>query len=873
MHADARPEILAPAGGRAQMEAAVWAGADAVYFGLRDGLNARVRAESFALADLRSTMDWLRERGVRGYLALNTLVFDEELPKAERIVRAAAKAGVDALIVQDIGLAGLARRVAPSLPVHGSTQMSVTDAAGVAFAASLGVTRVVLGRELSLEDIRTVIAESPGIAVEVFVHGALCVSYSGQCYSSEAWGGRSANRGQCAQTCRLPYGLLVDGSLREQGDYRYLLSPQDLMAIDYLPALIDAGVTAFKIEGRLKGPAYVVATVSSYRAAVDRIWQARVEGGNPAEAFRLSQPARRRLAQVFSRGQDVDADGLTPGFLPGPRHQSVVIGRNPRHRGVFVGEVLAVDRGRVRVRLSGPVKRGDGVVFDDGRPESDEAGGNVHHVIDRHEHSVTGEHDRGEFHLVFGPDFDTRRIRPGQRVWRTRDSAQDGEIRLDPRHATRTVPVTVAVSGSLGEALRLTLGDPDDHSVAVTSRAALESARGAGLDEDRVRGAIGLFGDTPFRLQDLAVDLPAGLFLPIGEVKALRREAVDRLLELRRRHDRAAGLAASSLLTELLPDATGTPQASSASRLSLLCRTAEQVDAALQLDGIDEILVDFLEVHGLKQACEAVRLASRRLIVAAPRIFRPGEDRLLLYLKRLDADGILVRSAGLLQQLLRARASPVDPPIPPIHADFSLNAANVPAAQQLFDVGVERLTPTHDLDARQLAALARALPPDRRDRIEVVAHQHLPIFHTEHCVFARFLSDGNSYRDCGRPCERHRLHLRDDAGGEHLVLADIGCRNTVFNATAQSALAFVADLRAAGIARFRIELVDEPADQVATIVNAYRDVLQGIGQGRTAARTLADIVNANGHRQGIGPGSLAVRIEPARDRMKRPTSR
>ena len=244
-----KPEILAPAGGRAQLEAAVWAGADAVYFGLDAGLNARIRATAFGIGELAATMDYLHERGVRGYLTLNTLVYDEELARAEQLVRSAALAGVDALIVQDIGLVRLARAVAPNLPVHGSTQMSITDAAGVAFAERLGVRRVVIGRELSIDEIAAVVDDTT-LEIEAFVHGALCVSYSGQCFSSEAWGGRSANRGQCAQACRLPYGLLVDGELREQGDYRYLLSPQDLMALEQLPRLIRAGVRCLKIEGR-----------------------------------------------------------------------------------------------------------------------------------------------------------------------------------------------------------------------------------------------------------------------------------------------------------------------------------------------------------------------------------------------------------------------------------------------------------------------------------------------------------------------------------------------------------------------------------------------------------------------------------------------
>src|SRR5688572_26251670 len=223
-----KPEVLAPAGDREAMEAAVRAGADAVYFGLQ-GFNARARATNFDGAELGRTMAYLHEHGVRGYVTLNTLVFDSELASVEAAVRTCAEAGVDAVIVQDLGVAKIARAIAPDLHVHASTQMTCTDASSVELARELGAKRVILARELSVEDIAK-IREKTDAELEVFVHGALCISYSGQCLTSEAIGGRSANRGACAQACRLPYELRVDGVLHDLGDKAHLLSPQDLEA-------------------------------------------------------------------------------------------------------------------------------------------------------------------------------------------------------------------------------------------------------------------------------------------------------------------------------------------------------------------------------------------------------------------------------------------------------------------------------------------------------------------------------------------------------------------------------------------------------------------------------------------------------------------
>ena len=869
-----KPEILAPAGGMPQLEAAIHAGADAVYFGLDRGFNARVRSAGFSSAQLQETMQLLHAHGRKGYLTLNILVFDEELEEVEQLVRQAAECGVDALIIQDIGAIRLARAVAPNLPLHGSTQMSITDANGIRFAQDLGIERVVVGRELSIDEIASIDAETT-LEIEAFVHGALCVSYSGQCFSSEAWGGRSANRGQCAQACRLPYGLLVDGHIRDQGDFNYLLSPQDLMALQKLPAMINAGVTCFKIEGRLKGPEYVLSTVRAYRDALDMAWQ-KHQAGLPDDDLPLSRNTRRKLAQVFSRGQSAESDGLTPGFLEGPKHQELVIGRNPRHRGLYLGSVASITpSGGVSLQLENPVKAGDGVVFDNGNPQRSEPGGNIYRIL-RNNQPVQGEVEQGQVELNFGPRFKVRGIQPGDLVWRTKDTSMDAGPRLHRAEAASGVALKIEVHAHLNQPLTLQLSTAEGKKVSVSTIRSCERAQSASLTGDGVRKAIGQLGDTPFDIERIKLVVDEELFLPLSEIKQARRTACELLQHQLLQHARDAGLAPSPVLPALLPSAEAAVPASEP-QLTILCRTREQVDAALKLPDIREIIVDFLEVHGLKEACSAVRAAKRRLVVAAPRIFKPGEHRLVRYLLRLQPDALLVRSTGLLQQLVEmggtGAAFDEETRVPELLGDFSLNAANVLSAQTLLDMGLARLALTHDVNAGQLRKLALSLPASDRRKIEVIAHQHLPIFHTEHCVFARFMSQGNSFRDCGRPCERHRVHLRDPGGSDHLIQADIGCRNTVFNAQAQSAAPFAADFVSAGIRNYRIELVDEPADQVALLVDGYQQLLNGKLDHRALWKTMKHIPDANLRQQGVGVGSLAVRIEPPKKSMKKPTAR
>jgi putative protease len=390
--------LLAPAGDWDALRAAVANGADAIYFGLSN-FNARHRAANFTVEELPRVLGYLHDHNVRGYVAFNTLIFSEELPEAVRFVQAIAEAGADAVIVQDLGLARLVHRLAPGLPLHGSTQMTLTEPRGIEFVRRLGIERVILARELSVEDVGR-IAGQTDVPLEVFVHGALCVAYSGQCLTSEALGGRSANRGQCAQACRLPYEMLVDGRTHPLGDRAYLLSPQDLAAYELVEPLVRAGVACFKIEGRLKSATYVAATTQTYRSALD----AALEG----HSFALSKQGRLDLEQSFSRG-------FSHGFLDGVNHQVLVQGRFPKSRGVRVGTVAGKTSKGVLVQLTDHsanveslIKPGDGVVFDEGKPEQEERGGRVFAV------RALG---RG-VELTFGRgDVDLSAIHEGALVW------------------------------------------------------------------------------------------------------------------------------------------------------------------------------------------------------------------------------------------------------------------------------------------------------------------------------------------------------------------------------------------------------------------------------------------------------------------------
>ncbi|MFZ4666323.1 MAG: peptidase U32 family protein, partial [Prochlorotrichaceae cyanobacterium] len=365
------PELLAPAGNWDCAKAAVENGADAIYFGL-DQFNARMRADNFTIADLPDLMAFLHGRGVRGYVTFNTLMFPEELGTVEACLRSLMAAGVDAAIVQDVGVCRLIRHLSPDFPIHASTQMTITSEAGVAFARHLGCDLVVLARECSLTEIAAIQTEV--MPLEVFVHGALCVAYSGQCLTSEALGGRSANRGECAQACRMTYELIADGQTIALGDRHYLLSPQDLSGLTVLPDLVKTGVRSLKIEGRLKTPEYVANVTRIYRDALDALERGSASVPGLGDSAASGEDPQYQLEMAFSRG-------LYTGWFQGINNQALVHGRFAKKRGVYLGEVTAIDSSRLHLKRAKPypLQAGDGVVFERGeRSQDKEVGGRIY---------------------------------------------------------------------------------------------------------------------------------------------------------------------------------------------------------------------------------------------------------------------------------------------------------------------------------------------------------------------------------------------------------------------------------------------------------------------------------------------------------------
>jgi putative protease len=695
--------------------------------------------------------------------------------------------GVDAVIVQDLGLARMVKALTPGLRLHASTQMTITSPEGLEFAKKLDIDQAVLARELSLRELERF--KDTRVPLEVFVHGALCVAYSGQCLTSESLGRRSANRGECAQACRMPYEMLVDGEPRDLGDKRYLLSPQDLAAVDEIPRLIELGIRSFKIEGRLKTPEYVAAVTKVYRAAMDRAL-----AGKPAPA---AEDDRYALEMTFSRG-------LYTGWMHGVNHQELVGAYYGKKRGPYVGAVtriLGADTLELdELRLA--MKPGDGVVFENLKDTNDEQGGSIYEMRGsrlsfRHGHLRMDD------------------IPIGTRVFKTSDPALNRALRqsfegeIPVRKQTR---LDIHVTGRAGVPLRAKCGD-----LVVNSAMPLQTAMKRPLTRESFCDQFSRLGGTEFELGEVRFEVEGDVILPVSELNRMRRDLIQDLKVLI--PDSISTKEPVTTLESMLASVRE-PNHDSGIRnpeLFALCRTRNQIDAALEA-GISRLYLDFEDIRLYADLVRHIKAGSdtSQVWLATPRIQKSGEAGFFKLIQRAEPHGVLIRNLGAISFFQDAGI--------PITGDFSLNVANPLTAQILKQTGLERLTISYDLNIEQVVDLLAAAPPAW---FELTLHQHMPMFHMEHCAFAAFLSEGTDFTNCGRPCDRHRVHLRDRVGMAHPLKADVGCRNTLFNAVAQTGAQFCSELREHGLRCFRVELLEEDKAESAEILRTYQELMTG----------------------------------------------
>lgn len=818
MDASQKFELMLPVGNKEMFYAAVENGANAVYFGVPHW-NARGRSLDFSFDDVREMIRYARIRNVRTFLAMNILVFEDEIDSLPEFIENIAALEPDAMIIQDVGLMRLFKAIAPGVEIHASTQMTIASTEGVQMAERLGCTRAVLAREMSLEDIQNVASRTP-LELEVFVHGALCVSFSGQCLTSENIGGRSANRGQCAQSCRLPYKMLVDGKPFDLHSKRYLFSPRDLSAIDELDELKRIGVKAFKVEGRLKSPEYVAATTIAFREKLDKGF--------------VSEKNHEPLEVLFSRG-------LHAGWLRGVNQQLLVNGSFSNHHGMYLGTVLKVDRKSVFIEGRHALEAGDGILFED-PGEENSAGSRL----------FSYKFQGNKTLLEFGNIFDFRRVHPGMSAFRNDSPAM--EKRLHKTFAEREneikFPVKMRLFARFGEPISLELQDFENHNVCVHSEKILEKAKTPRDNSERIRKELSALTGSAYSAKDILLDIPTDAFIIDKEVRNLRKTAVE-ALDSARFHSHPSEVSASRGKA-LIAHARSAFQKSSESptQITVLVRSPKQLENLQGLE-IDRVILDLDWGVDYKKPMERVRKLGYQVGVATIRVLKEGETKNLKKLVDFKPDFILVRNPGALVYLQDSGI--------PLEGDYSLNVSNVLSAEWFLSQGLSSLHPSLDLNA---SGTEKLLENFGGSHFEVSIFEHLPAFYMEHCLYAANLTEAERFPYCKQICSKHHIDILDHKGALHSLVPDAECRNTLYLERPQSALNLVPTFQKLGVTKFRLEMLEESASEVADKIRLYAQAIRG----KLSLSTAAKLIGAE-EKYGVSQGQL-FHTEVWKDRKK-----
>ncbi len=811
------PELLAPAGSLDAVRAAVANGADAVYCGASK-FNARDDGAQLTLDDLEQACLIAHERGVRIYLTLNILIKPHELADALGFLGECIARGVDAAIVQDIGLIRLIQRIYPGFEIHGSTQLTVHDSAGARVMERLGISRVVLARENTLDDIREIHAAVPKLGLESFVHGALCIAYSGQCLMSGMISDRSANRGSCAQSCRKDY-VLSDSATGEELDRGYLISAKDLGAWEHLPAIAAAGIGCLKIEGRKKKSEFVATVTRGYRDFLRR-----VEAGTfTAPSFEEVQP----LVQIFSRG-------FTGGMYGGREGRGYITRTQPDNRGVELGVVTGFERGELFVEVRAPIAERDGLGFEP------PGGGHL---------ESTGFAAGPVRTIEVRDGIHRQAIRARQRVpvgWRVVRSAHAAllesarasfaDVGREPRR--RRVALDIRVFGAAGAPLKVVARAAEDE-VTVRSDLPLAAAQTRALDAAQLREQLGRLGETPFALAELDISgLGSGLFLPVSELNRLRQRAVDELVLHRDWARQATEHEHASRIATAVHDVSRRAPASVPDEPRLVAEVWRLEDAEQAVEqGADEVVLDVFLRHPFPpvtrvdafRALAAARGVAFRLRV--PTIVRPAERKKLDKWLALGTP-LLSGHLGLLAELASEGRDVV--------ADYAVNCFNAHSAGELFALGAGRITPSVELTADELTAL---VAPWEGRGFEVFLFGRPEGMTLEHCVLSAAFDRTPTH--CRDLCTKTHLdtHLRDPAGYDFPVATDYACRNRLLHSRPVDGSESLPRLWASGIRHYRL-VFNVPGDQVGEVVRRYRAALANVAAGRPTTRATADLLGA-----------------------------
>lgn len=792
-------ELLAPVGSFEALKAAVQNGANAVYLGGKD-FGARASANNFDRDELKEAVKYAHIRGVQVFVTTNTLRKENEIEDFLEYAKFLYDIDVDAIILQDIGMARLIKRELPDFELHASTQMVAHSLEDVKYLESVGFDRVVLAREVTVEEIKY-ICDNCKADIEVFVHGALCVCYSGQCLMSSMIGNRSGNRGRCAQPCRQRYELIdvyTGEVVNSNGDY--LLSPRDLNAIEEIDKVIDAGVHSLKIEGRMKRPEYVATVIDGYRKTIDEYLA--------TNKLNVSDETINDLYTIFNRK-------FTKGLLLGDVGKDMMNSQLPNNQGLYVGTVVDYNKKakRLKIKLANTLKKGDGINL---------GGGTIGRIIKNGNIETIGY--KGE---TIELDF-VGEARKGQIVFKTSDSELMDRVQAtftqDKEFVKNIIDAKITIK--LGQKPILTLKDRHSNEATIEGDKIVEEAMKVALSKEKVETQLRKLGNTPYELDLLEIELDDNVSLPISLLNQMRRDCIE-LLDKERVSIKNRKYKNKTIKYKPVQYNRNKQQ-----EISVKVKNLEQLESALEC-GLDRIYYE--DTNTIDKAMRLAMKYNKKVIYSAPRIIRNKEYNHLAKANNAGVESVQVGNYGSIDYFKDKK----------LNIDYYLNAFNSETINYYKEIGADTLCISQELNINEIKETIKYTDIN----IESVVYGYTPLMITEYCPMGVIVRDCKKDKRVAK-CKESIYALRNSKGDEFRVSQDIFCRSTIYNSNVTCMLDNLYELHEIGINVLRLDFTLEDKGTVKEVIEAYQEVLSNDYKLGTKATKLYNKLDEKGTTAG-----------------------
>ena len=792
-------ELLAPVGSFEALKAAVQNGANAVYLGGKD-FGARASANNFDRDELKEAVKYAHIRGVQVFVTTNTLRKENEIEDFLEYAKFLYDIDVDAIILQDIGMARLIKRELPDFELHASTQMVAHSLEDVKYLESVGFDRVVLAREVTVEEIKY-ICDNCKADIEVFVHGALCVCYSGQCLMSSMIGNRSGNRGRCAQPCRQRYELIdvyTGEVVNSNGDY--LLSPRDLNAIEEIDKVIDAGVHSLKIEGRMKRPEYVATVIDGYRKTIDEYLA--------TNKLNVSDETINDLYTIFNRK-------FTKGLLLGDVGKDMMNSQLPNNQGLYVGTVVDYNKKakRLKIKLANTLKKGDGINL---------GGGTIGRIIKNGNIETIGY--KGE---TIELDF-VGEARKGQIVFKTSDSELMDRVQAtftqDKEFVKNIIDAKITIK--LGQKPILTLIDRNKNQATIEGDKIVEEAMKVALSKEKVETQLRKLGNTPYELDLLEIELDDNVSLPISLLNQMRRDCIE-LLDKER-----VSIKNRKYKNKIVKYKPVLYNRNKQQEISVKVKNLEQLESALEC-GVDRIYYE--DTNTIDKAMSLAMKYNKKVIYSAPRIIRNKEYNHLAKANNAGVESVQVGNYGSIDYFKDKK----------LNIDYYLNAFNSETINYYKEIGADTLCISQELNINEIKETIKYTDIN----IESVVYGYTPLMITEYCPMGVIVRDCKKDKRVSK-CKESIYALRNSKGDEFRVSQDIFCRSTIYNSNVTCMLDNLYELHEIGINVLRLDFTLEDKETVKEVIEAYQEVLSNDYKLGTKATKLYNKLDEKGTTAG-----------------------